>query len=191
MQAIVTLLDAAASSRIEAIWRMLEIKCGLKGIKKTPYPHFSWQGAAVYPQPEIETILQRIAQDTRPFKVKTSGLGIFTGRQPVIYAAIVKNEPLMRFHEKVWQTIQTQDLGVNAYYAPDAWIPHITLAYGDVNPTTIDCAMQELAFQPFEWGIQVDNLALVGQLGEDVGQLFKRFDFMDDTHGEIYDEADS
>jgi 2'-5' RNA ligase len=49
------------------------------------------------------------------------------------------------------------------YYSPDQWVPHITLAYNDVTSANIDCVMQSLAFQTFNWEIQIDNLILVAQ----------------------------
>jgi 2'-5' RNA ligase len=177
MQAIVTLLDAAANSRIEAVWQMLDLKCGLKWIKKTPYPHFSWQSAEKFPDDETIATLQQVADHTRPFRITTSGLGVFTGSQPVVYLVVTKDERLLRLHKAIWQAIRSEELGVNAYYSPKSWVPHITLAFEDVDLKAVECAMHELALQPLEWEIQVNNLALVGQKGDEVGELYRRFDF--------------
>jgi 2'-5' RNA ligase len=177
MQAIVSLLEEAAYSKIESLWRVLELRCGLKGIKITPYPHFSWQVAVDYPQRKIEKALEDIAATAQPFVVKTSGLGIFTGQEPVVYVAIAKDEKLLRFHKKVCTAAGSLAKGFNPYYSPDVWVPHVTLAYGDVTKESLSCAMAELAFTPFNWEMRIDNLALVGQAGEEVGQLKHRYDF--------------
>ncbi|MDD5370529.1 MAG: 2'-5' RNA ligase family protein [Anaerolineaceae bacterium] len=177
MQAIVSLLEEAGYSRIEALWRVLELRCGLKGVKMTPYPHFSWQVAENYQEHKVEKALEEIAETARPFIVKTSGLGIFTGQEPVIYVAIAKDEKLLRFHKKVCTAAGSLAKGFNPYYLPDAWVPHVTLAYGDVTKESISCAISELAFTPFKWEMRIDNLSLVGQTGEEVGQLKHRYNF--------------
>ncbi len=181
MQAIVSLLEASAYSRIEAMWRVLELKCGLKGIKATPFPHFSWHVAEDYAADPLAELLQEAAGKSQPFTVMTSGLGVFTGQVPVIYVLIAKDERLLRFHKALWRRARKYSLGLSPYYSPDAWIPHITLAHSDVNRQTLVCALEELAFLPFKWEIRIENLALVGQAGEEIGQLKYRFDFPHDN----------
>lgn len=177
MEAIVSLLEPAAYSRIEAMWRILELKCGLKGIKNTPFPHFSWHVAQEYPQKSVEQALRSLAAPTRPFTVQTSGLGIFTGQEPVIYLLITKNEKLLRFHKSIWRQIEPLSQQPSEYYSPETWVPHITLAHKDVDKHALLCALEELAFLPFNWEVKIDNLAVVGQSGEDVGHLIDRFEF--------------
>ena len=177
MEAVVSLLDAAAYSRIEAMWRILELKCGLKGIKNTPYPHFSWHVAEDYSNGEIGPELKNLADHARPFVVTTSGLGIFTGQEPVIYILISKTERMLQFHKAIWKQINPSGSCPSAYYSPETWVPHITLAHSDVNKQALLCALEELAFIPFSWEVKIDNLAVVGQTGDEVGKLISRFDF--------------
>lgn len=179
MQAIVTLLEPTIHSRIEAMWRVLELRCGLKGIRTTPIPHFSWLVAEDFQSEPIDVLLKEITAHAQPILTQTAGLGLFTGHEPVIYVLIVKNEPLMRFHRMLWEQTQSYTIGPAAYYSPDAWVPHVTLAHTDVNRTTLPCALEELSFIPFNWDVQIDNLAVVGQVGEEVDQLKSRFNFTD------------
>jgi 2'-5' RNA ligase len=59
------------------------------------------------------------------------------------------------------------------YYSPGQWIPHITLAYNDVTPANLDCVMQSLAFQTFNWEIQINNLILVAQREDKFSELVR------------------
>ena len=177
MEAVVSLLDEATYSRIEAIWRILELKCGLKGIKNTPFPHFSWHVADHYQQEKVEPALARMAQEARPFTVTTSGLGIFTSKEPIIYVLISKTEKLLHFHKTIWRQVDPQANTSSDFYTPEMWIPHITLAHGDVSREALLCALEELAFIPFIWEVKIENLAVVGQTGTEVGRLISRFDF--------------
>jgi 2'-5' RNA ligase len=177
MHAIVSLLEPSIDARIQALWNELEAECGLKGIRATPIPHFSWHVAEDYEFPALRHILERISLQAKPFSVRTAGLGAFTGVSPVIFIALVRDRSMETLHHKVWQNVRKVAVNLSPYYAPDAWTPHITLAHRDVTSENIGCAQKLLTFKPIEWEIRVDNLAIVYQLGEDVGRLSDRFDF--------------
>ncbi len=177
MRAIVSLLEVSADTRIQAIWRDLEKDCQLKGIRITPIPHFSWQIAEDYDLPALKKVLRQIAAATRPFMVRTAGLGIFTRPEPVLYIALTKDQTMLDLHALIWNETQEIVRRVGTYYAPEYWMPHITIGYSDVNPQNIGCALNKLAFQPLEWEIKINNLALVSQLADRVGKLNDRFEF--------------
>ena len=177
MQAIVSLLEDSAHRRVEAIWNKLEQECGLAGIKVTPYPHFSWQVVEDYPQDPLKTFLKELSSGSQPIQVTCAGLGIFTGPEPVIYIPVVKTEELLRFHQVIWESTLHLAVGPSHHYSPQTWIPHITLAHSDVNSEKLACALKDLAIHPLNWELTIDNLALVCQIGEEIGQLQDRFDF--------------
>lgn len=177
MYAIVSLLEVSADARIQAIWRDLETECQLKGIRITPIPHFSWQIAENYDLPALKKVLRQIAATTRPFVVRTAGLGIFTRPDPVIYIALTKDQTMLNLHDLIWNETQNIVRNLGTYYASEYWMPHITIAYSDVNPKNIGCALNKLAFQSLEWEIKINNLALVYQLADQVGKLNDRFEF--------------
>lgn len=177
MHGIVSLLDPAYYSMVETIWHELENDCGLKGIKITPLPHFSWQIAESYHLEQIKNILSTLAASTQAFTVHSTGVGLFTGAVPVIYIPLVKDMHLMALHKLIWERVQSVAQGLSPYYEPGAWIPHITLANRDVNQGSLNCAMDKLAFRSFDWEIRIDHLALVNQTDELEGWLQYRFDF--------------
>jgi 2'-5' RNA ligase len=177
MHAVVSLLDDPYYSLVIDLWRELELDCGLQGVNLTPLPHISWQIAAEYDFARLGLILQKLAEQTRPFTVHTSGIGLFTGETPVIFIPVVKDSSLAMFHQLVWESVQPAAVDASPHYAPDAWVPHITLAHGDVDSPKLACAVQKLAFQRFNWKIQIDHLALVYQLSGQVGELHNKFAF--------------
>lgn len=177
MYAVVSLLDERHYSLIQALWRELEAECGLAGVILTPMPHFSWDIAAEYDLKRLEAALADATRDAPPLTVRTTGLGLFTGESPVIFIPVIKDAALASFHQCIWNEIQPAAIGASPHYAPEAWVPHITLAYGDVDPHKLGCAMEKLAFQPFNWEIQIDHIALVFQHSGQVGRLQSRFAF--------------
>lgn len=168
MNGIASLLNDPQKSQIEAIWQELEEKCGLIGVRITPFPHFTYQVVETYDQARLGPILQAIARATQPFTVQTTGLGLFTGKTPIIYLPLVKNDFLLHFHKLIWDRTIDVAQGASPYYAPDLWVPHITLGYGDVTNVNLGCAMEKLAFRKFDWQINVDNLTFIGQFDQNL-----------------------
>ncbi len=177
MYAIVSLLDEPANQQVEAIWNKLERECGLAGIKITPYPHFSWQVADDYQLDPLRTSLREMAETSSPVKVLCAGLGIFTGPEPVIYIHVVKNEQMFLYHRALWEKTALLAIKPSLYYSPDTWVPHITLAHSDVDSEKLACALRDLAVEDLAWELTITNLALVCQIGDEIGQLKDRFDF--------------
>ncbi|HEX9029692.1 MAG TPA: 2'-5' RNA ligase family protein [Anaerolineales bacterium] len=177
MYAIVSLLDEQHNNQMLELWQGLEAECGLAGVALTPLPHFSWHIAAEYDLKRLETALAVLAAGSQPFTVRTTGLGFFTGASPVVFIPVVKDRTISRYHQQVWDLVLPAAMGPSDHYAPEVWVPHITLAYGDVDAARLGCAMEKLAFQPFSWEIPVDHLALVYQLSGQVGRLQSSFPF--------------
>jgi 2'-5' RNA ligase len=177
MHGIVSLLDGSLSTRVQELWDSLEADCGLVGIKITPIPHFSWQIAADYDFPQVESALRSIAAEAKPFPMRCSGLGLFTGERPVLYIPVVRTEALSRFHRLIWERVGRLSKSPSPYYDPGAWMPHITLAHGDLDVDNLPCALRNLAGRAFDWEAIVDNLALVCQNQDQIGELHYRLDF--------------
>lgn len=177
MHAIVSLLDKKHFRRIENLWRELEFECGLTGISLTPLPHFSWHIAAEYDFERLGDTLPELAQSSQPFTVRTTGLGLFTGDSPVVFIPLIKDETLTAFHRDVWERANPASVGASSFYAPDAWVPHISVAHGDINRDKLGCAIERLAFKSFNWEIEIDHLALVYQYSGQVGEIQTKFPF--------------
>jgi 2'-5' RNA ligase len=171
MHAVSSLLDAASTNKVGAMWNELDTQFGLKGIRVTPLAHFSWQIASHYDWEKARARLDELAKDILPFTVKVAGLGVFTGEQPVLYLPLSKDRLLLEIHELLWQTFDGLSQGVSPHYHPDRWMPHVTLAHSDVTNKNISEVIKTLAFQTFDWDCQIDNLALIKQFTGEVGEL--------------------
>lgn len=176
MYVVASLLNPAATHQTQEIWQWLEEQCGLAGIKLTPLPHFSWQAAEEFHIQKAEEAINRLSGQTAPFTVHTAGLGIFTGPNPILYLSLVKNRRLLELQEAIWSAVEPFAERPNPYYQPASWIPHVTLAYRDVNPQNLACAIQDLAFRPMAFEIMVDHLALIYEIEGQIGIKF-RYDF--------------
>jgi 2'-5' RNA ligase len=169
MYAVASLLNPAADKQTKDLWRLLENSCGLSGISMTPLPHFSWQAAVEYDARSAQAALKDLAEKIGPFKTRTAGLGMFTGPAPVLYLTVVKNECLFKIHKRIWDTLKPYSSNISNFYSTELWIPHITIAYKDLNPTNFSCAVKNLLLDPLDVEILVDNVTLLYHIDDEVG----------------------
>jgi hypothetical protein len=165
MYAVVSLLDDTHSQQVERIWSDMARYYGVHGIYATPFPHFSYHVAAQYDLGKLEATLRRTVRRLQPFRVRTSGLGLFPGPSPVVYIPVVRDPALTRLHERLWPRVQNSATGSVPYYQPAQWIPHITLGHGDITAANLPAVVGHLAAQPCVWEVTVDNLAVISSTG--------------------------
>jgi 2'-5' RNA ligase len=164
MEGIATLLDSELTERVETIWAELDRDFGVRGVVQlTPIAHFSWLVATEFEEKMLRDELESVACTIAPFTVHTSGLGVFTGPSPIVYVPVVCSAALSTVHRMLWERLAPGSHEMNAYYAPDAWMPHITLAMGDVTPANLPHLVERLGARDFAWQIRVDNLVLIDQ----------------------------
>lgn len=179
MNGVTSLLDAEHEGMVRDLWHELERDFGVKRVREAvPFPHISFQGAGRYALECIDAILERLARETQPFIVRTAGLGIFGGPLPVLTIAVVRDNALDSFHRRVWEAIGDTTSDLAPYYAPDdRWMPHITLAQGDLTRDNLPAIAGILCERPFEWDIRLDNLAFFMENQQAAGYEVRRYAF--------------
>ena len=176
MQGIVSLLDGADRERIEQLWDELRRDFGVQGIHAKRFPHFSYHVAQEYDLRRTRNKLESLARQTGTFLVQTSGIGVFTRKQPVVYVPVVRAPELELLREKVASLAASAATEINEYYVSDIWIPHITIAEGDVDLLVLPEIIRRFGERTFRWEIGVTNFALI-RATEDVQEVCFRCDF--------------
>jgi 2'-5' RNA ligase len=161
MHGVVSLLDSTHYEQVERLWTELEARFGVRGVYITPYPHISYHVAAAYDLVRLEPIVRALAREFAPFQVRTTGLGVFTGAQPVLYLPVVRTVPLSHLHARLWEALAPAAGGGNANYHPDRWLPHVTIGFGDVPPERLAPIIAHLAARSFDWDITLDHLVVI------------------------------
>src|SRR6266487_6489642 len=127
MHTVISLLDNKHYQMVEDLWAELARKFAVSEFNSASYPHITYQCAGHYDLKSIETVLRRFAASKTSFKVRAGGLGIFTGPHPVLYIPIVRSPELTQFQQALWQEICSTGSGIQDYYHPAHWMPHITI----------------------------------------------------------------
>lgn len=179
MNGIASLLDADHEVMVRALWSELERDFDVKRVREAvPFPHITYQGAGRYQLKRMDTILERLARQTAPFTVRTAGLGIFGGPRPVLTITVVRDRALDDFHRRVWEAVGRAASDLAPYYAPgDRWMPHITLAQGDLTADNLPAIAGALCARSFEWDIRLDNLAFFNESAQVAGYEVRRYAF--------------
>jgi hypothetical protein len=157
---IISLLDPEHYGAVEGIWDELERELGLREVRVTPWPHVSYQ-LGDYELEALAGVLERLAAATPRFDIETSGLGVFSGLQPVLYVPVVRTAELSEFQRLLWTAVGTACRNASEDYWVSNWMPHITLAAGDLDASNVADAIKLLSARRFDWRVTIDNLAYI------------------------------
>ena len=175
MHGVVSLLDKEHYALVEHLWDELETGLAVTGLYQTPFPHFSYHVAEGYDLDLLGSILTRVASRCATFRVRTAGLGVFSGNHPVLYVPVVRSPALTALHQRLWHELAAASAGMVEYYHPERWMPHITLADGDMLKDHLPDIVRMLSARAFDWEIEVNNLSLIYDTGT-AQELWFRFD---------------
>jgi 2'-5' RNA ligase len=168
---VVSLLDERHDGLVEEIWADLYGKFGLR--LQPPIAHFSYHVAEAYDSAKLERIVRSLAEQARSFGVRTSGLGLFTKPQAVVYVALVRDLELSRFQRWLCEAIHSAASGPVDYYMPARWVPHITLAQQGLDAANLGEVVAYLGCREFAWELVVDNIALIAPSTQGAKVRFK------------------
>ena len=165
MEGIVSLLPEQYYQQVENLWAELQQEFAVQGLYNTPYPHFSYHVAQHYEVEKVAPLLEQITGNISRFQIRMSGIGIFNGASPVIYIPVVRSLELSQLHEELWKELSSVSSGIQEYYSPAQWMPHITIGFGDITGENLPNIMHWLNEQDFTWECTIDNLALIHDTG--------------------------
>jgi 2'-5' RNA ligase len=178
LDAVVSLLDQEHEARVEALWDELSREFGINALlDRVPIPHFSYHVAEKYDVSQLETTLRTFAHVHRPFTVRCAGLALFTGPDPVLHIPVVRTDELSQVHRTLWPYAIEAAQGVLEYYHPARWVPHITLAQGDITDATLPPLIGRWLAHSFAWEITIDNVSLICDVDENAAECRVRIDF--------------
>ena len=160
MYGVVSLLDNKHYQLVKDLWTDLAREFAASGVYVPSYPHISYQVTNRYPVKSLEPVLRRFAASKTSFQVRAAGLGIFTKPRLVLYIPVVRSPELMQFQEALWQEISSTSSGIEDYYHPANWVPHITIGMRDMNKDNLSRIVRFLAERDFSWEMTVDNIML-------------------------------
>jgi 2'-5' RNA ligase len=165
MSTIALQLHEPAAGTVRGWWELLARDAGLRGVRRVPFPHVTLLGCRGIETPLLQEVLEELSRRVPPLHLTAEGLGIFLEPAPVLYVPVVRHRVLTELHQNLWQALgNLGGVGFNLY-APEYWMPHITLAQFDLERDRVPDAMSTLLRQEFHLEFEVRNLTLFDWIG--------------------------
>jgi 2'-5' RNA ligase len=122
-------LDAEAEASLGAV---AEAPAGIPGLATVrqlgDVHHIS---LAIYDDPPLEQFvpaLAAFAETLAPFEVRLASIGIFADTTNVVFLGVVVTDALLALHRQTHAALGAFRESCWDYYAPDAWVPHVSVA---------------------------------------------------------------
>lgn len=159
MDGIVLPLAEAYEAKVQAIWVDLAREFDL--YIQPELAHASLHVAQGYDAAALRSLLSEFTRISAPITVQTSGLGLFTVPEPVLYVAVTCGRELLNLHDSLWGLAEPISQGSVPYYQPGRWVPHITLAHGPHLQACLPEVIRLLGSRDYAWAIPMSQIAYI------------------------------
>jgi 2'-5' RNA ligase len=107
-------------------------------------------------------VVERLAKSTAPFRLYSAGLGVFAGPNgPILHLSVARSPAAARLAEQLELELSAAGFpGTDAYYTPERWIPHITIAQQNLSGADLPGLLAWLVEQPLAIEIVVSELSI-------------------------------
>ncbi|OAB57686.1 hypothetical protein AY600_07100 [Phormidium willei BDU 130791] len=126
--AIELYFDEVASQKVRQLWSQVGAIASSMAKRVHSQPHLS---LAVLPNADLQllpSVLAEVAAHHSSFEIQFSSLGLFSTGGGVVFLAPVVTTQLLELHQTVHRQLHKIGSDAVAYYRPEAWVPHCTLA---------------------------------------------------------------
>lgn len=164
---IVALLDPEHERFIKTIWREIEGEFDIKVPFKNPVPHITHIQAGTIKEPQLQHALEKFAKIQSPYRIRTAGIGIFTGERNALYVSIVRNPNLTAIQTTLISSLAGAVEDFAETHLVNNWMPHITLVMGLSDKDKLAAIVKRLAQRNFVWEFKVRRLALLDMTKDD------------------------
>ena len=165
MEGIVSRLDPQYDDQVNGLVAELAQVFNLAPQHLPPLPPFSYQIAPRYHRAGLPEALAQLARRHAPLLVLTSGLGLFPGDDPVLYLPLVRTAALTALHADLWAALAPFAIDPPQLYAPDQWVPHLTLVAGGLRAAALGEAVQRLLPRGLYWRMPITSLSFIADTG--------------------------
>jgi ribosomal protein S18 acetylase RimI-like enzyme/2'-5' RNA ligase len=177
MIGLISLLTDEAYLQVERAKHWLEEQHGFSnpGYARPHVTYVISEGSGA-PPGLIERI-EALAEETDPFQIRLSGLGLFPEEEPVLYLPVQPSTELAAVQQAACRAFAESGEAIRPYYRSESWIPHVTLARGMVTPEKMDAVCAELPAEGTDLAVRLAGLALADEDSEGNWAITREFPF--------------
>ena len=170
---ILSTIEGQPYKDVKRLWKLFEKQYNSIGVQTFNHPNVTFQGGEVTDIKVLVREFRDFAVEIEPFKIEVDGLGRFD--RSVIYLRVKKSREIARINEVANQLLKTRCVKVFEEYSPERWIPHITVAMGDLLESEFDKAWSSLSGVKFGFEQQLHNICLVNRHPSGKIKILRKF----------------
>ncbi len=160
MDTIASMISGDHAIYFNRLWAEVFESTGLRSRFVDPVPHVSYVTGEFSDPDRLESKLREVANGLEAFTIRTAGLGLFTGVQPTLYVAVVRNPTLSCVQEIVMDAIDPVASEIKRVYDTINWTPHMTIGH-DSNGDSMAQAVELLCMRDFNLELTIDNITVL------------------------------
>ena len=161
MPGVIALLDPASTARVESLWEEMERRFDVAGGFPGGIPHVTFHLSTYDVEPGASAVVEQVAAATKPFTLYSSGLGLFGGPSPILFAIVARAPAAADLAARL--DVELTAAGyptTDRYYTQERWIPHITLAQQNLAGADLGALLAWIARQPLAWELPIASLSI-------------------------------
>ncbi len=156
---IVSNLEDEPYKLVKRYWNVFERKFNSVAIQDYSHPHVSFQAARTNNIRELKKDFEKIIAQIKPFEIEANGVRHFD--EKAVYLGVKKTAKLAKIHKLIHSFLKDNCHGLFKYYAPDIWVPHVTLAMDDLSKANFRKAWAELKDWKARFKQSIHNICMV------------------------------
>jgi 2'-5' RNA ligase len=170
---VIALLPEPFAGRVDTIWRGMTREFGVPRGYPGAVPHVSFHIGTHDVDAGAEAVVERVARETEPFRVYSAGLGVFPG--PVVHLTVARAPAAAELAVRLERELAAAGFpSSDAYFTPERWMPHITIAHRNLDGVALGPLLAWLAGQDVTWEIPIESLSLARET-EDGAEILSTF----------------
>jgi 2'-5' RNA ligase len=158
---IASLLTSEERDEVLRFWNVFEKNYNSVGVRSFDHLNLGFQGASCLSVASLKDELSKLCAKISPFEIKVDGFGFFEAQSKVVYLKVMKTKELIEIHKEINSTLAKCCENLFNFYTPENWVPHITLAMGDLSETSLENFKNRFKDYSPSFNQTISNLALV------------------------------
>ncbi len=161
MPGVIALLPEPFAGRVETLWDTMEREFGVPRGYPGAVPHLTFHIGNHDHDTGAGPAVERVARATAPFTAYSAGLGVFSGSPPVVHLTVARSPSAAALAEQLNASLGAAGFpSTDPYFAPDKWIPHITIAHRNLPDADLGPLLAWLTKQDLAWEIPITSVSI-------------------------------
>ena len=129
------------------LWRIMENRYNFKNAQTSVLPYMTFLDGTC-DDLDIEVVdraFVELCPYLHPVEIIVDGMGWFESPFRTVYLRVIATDGLRQFHRQMYDVFASIMKRPNELYMPHNWVPHITLAVGDVTSQGLEDIKQDFS----------------------------------------------